>query len=85
MPTARESLLAAAHAAVVTRPWAGVRMVDLAASAQVSRQTLYNEFGNKDGLGRVMVERRVEAFLHAVVAVAAHAARAGADPSAGLA
>lgn len=85
MPTARETLLEAAHAAVSTRPWAGVRMVELAASAGVSRQTLYNEFGNKEGLGSALVTHRVENFLHDAAAVAAQAARRGADPAAGLA
>lgn len=85
MPSARECLLDAAHAAVSTRPWAGVRMGELAASAGVSRQTLYNEFGNKDGLGAALVRHRVEAFLRGAAAVAAQAARRGADPPAGLA
>lgn len=85
MPTARETLLEAAHAAVSTRPWTGVRMVELAAGAGVSRQTLYNEFGNKDGLGNALVTHRVENFLHDAAAVAAQAVRRGADPAAGLA
>ncbi|MDT0378068.1 TetR/AcrR family transcriptional regulator [Streptomyces sp. DSM 42041] len=85
MPTARESLLDAAHEAVSTRPWTGVRMVELAASAGVSRQTLYNEFGNKDGLGRALVHHRVEGFLRGAAAVAAQAVRGGADPPKGLA
>ncbi|HEY3481025.1 MAG TPA: TetR family transcriptional regulator, partial [Streptomyces sp.] len=44
MPTARESLLDAAFAALGDRPWTEVRMVEVAAAAGVSRQTLYNEF-----------------------------------------
>ncbi|MGQ5228634.1 helix-turn-helix domain-containing protein, partial [Streptomyces sp. yara] len=39
------------------RPWSAVRMVDVAAAAGVSRQTLYNEFGSKDGLARALVRR----------------------------
>ncbi len=85
MPTARETLLETAHAAVSARPWAGVRMVELAASAGVSRQTLYNEFGNKDGLGSALVGHRVERFLQGAAAVAAQAACRGADPPAALA
>ncbi|OEV24900.1 hypothetical protein AN220_16735, partial [Streptomyces nanshensis] len=49
MPAARETLLDAAHVAVRARPWTAVRMVDVAAAAGVSRQTLYNEFGSKEG------------------------------------
>ena len=85
MPSARETLLDAAHAAVADRPWAGVRMVELAADAGVSRQTLYNEFGNKEGLGAALVRHRVEGFVHDAAAVAAQAVLRGADPPAGLA
>lgn len=81
MPTARESLLEAAHAAVVTQPWTGVRMVDVAAAAGVSRQTLYNEFGSKDGLGAALVSRLVEGFLDGAARSAVEAARRGADPA----
>ncbi|MEU8351319.1 TetR/AcrR family transcriptional regulator [Streptomyces sp. NPDC048845] len=71
MPTARESLLDAAYAALANRPWPGVRMVDVAAAAQVSRQTLYNEFGSKDGLARALVRREVDRYLAGVRAVLA--------------
>ncbi|MEH6379323.1 helix-turn-helix domain-containing protein, partial [Streptomyces sp. KLMMK] len=66
MPAARELLLDAAFAALRTRPWNGVRMVDVAAAAGVSRQTLYNEFGSKDGLARALVRREAETFLAGV-------------------
>ncbi|MGW1493779.1 TetR/AcrR family transcriptional regulator [Streptomyces sp. NPDC002402] len=66
MPTARESLLNAALAALADLPWSGVRMVDVASAAGVSRQTLYNEFGSKDGLARAMVRREADAYLHGV-------------------
>ncbi|MGP4114458.1 TetR/AcrR family transcriptional regulator [Streptomyces sp. 4N509B] len=63
MPTAREVLLEAAREAVEHRPWPVVRMVEVAAAAGVSRQTLYNEFGDKAGLGAALVERQVARFL----------------------
>ncbi|MEU1490792.1 TetR/AcrR family transcriptional regulator [Streptomyces sp. NPDC005776] len=66
MPTAREALLDAAHAALAARPWAAVRMVDVAAAAGVSRQTLYNEFGGKDGLARALVRRAADGYLAGV-------------------
>ncbi|TQK51991.1 TetR family transcriptional regulator [Streptomyces sp. SLBN-118] len=66
MPTARESLLSAALAALADLPWSGVRMVDVASAAGVSRQTLYNEFGSKDGLARALVRREADAYLHGV-------------------
>ncbi|MFD8687002.1 TetR/AcrR family transcriptional regulator [Streptomyces sp. NPDC059651] len=66
MPTAREALLDAAHAALAARPWPAVRMVDVAAAAGVSRQTLYNEFGSKDGLARALLRGAADSYLAGV-------------------
>lgn len=66
MPAARESLLDAAYTALARRPWPAVRMVDVAAVAGVSRQTLYNEFGSKEGLARALVRREADAYLAGV-------------------
>ncbi|WP_432127046.1 TetR/AcrR family transcriptional regulator [Streptomyces sp. bgisy082] len=66
MPTAREALLDAALAALAHRPWSAVRMADLATVARVSRQTLYNEFGSKDGLARALVRREADTYLQGV-------------------
>ncbi|MER7538668.1 TetR/AcrR family transcriptional regulator [Streptomyces sp. NPDC097704] len=66
MANAREALLDAALAALAHHPWSAVRMADLAAAARVSRQTLYNEFGSKDGLARALVRREADAYLHGV-------------------
>ncbi|MFI1098377.1 TetR/AcrR family transcriptional regulator [Streptomyces sp. NPDC020917] len=66
MPTARDSLLDAAFAALGSGPWAAVRMVEVAAAAGVSRQTLYNEFRSKDGLARALARREAEAYLAGV-------------------
>ncbi|MEU8530641.1 MULTISPECIES: TetR/AcrR family transcriptional regulator [Streptomyces] len=66
MPSAREALLNAALAALAGRPWSGVRMVDVAVAAGVSRQTLYNEFGSKEGLARALVRREADAYLRGV-------------------
>ncbi|MDL5203707.1 TetR/AcrR family transcriptional regulator [Streptomyces sp. ALI-76-A] len=63
MPAARESLLDAAYRALARRPWSAVRMVDVAAAAGVSRQTLYNEFGSKEGLARALVRREADGYL----------------------
>jgi AcrR family transcriptional regulator len=71
MPAARESLLDAAFTALARRPWAAVRMVDVAASAGVSRQTLYNEFGSKEGLARALVRREADGYLAGVERVLA--------------
>ncbi|MFD5782825.1 TetR/AcrR family transcriptional regulator [Streptomyces sp. NPDC126933] len=66
MPTAREALLDAALSALTDLPWSAVRMVDVASAAGVSRQTLYNEFGSKDGLARALVRREADVYLHGV-------------------
>jgi AcrR family transcriptional regulator len=74
MPAARESLLDAAYTALVRRSWSTVRMVDVAAAAGVSRQTLYNEFGSKEGLARALVRREADGYLVGVDrALGAHA------------
>ncbi|MFJ6786168.1 TetR/AcrR family transcriptional regulator [Streptomyces angustmyceticus] len=78
MPAARESLLDAAYTALTRRAWAAVRMVDVAAAAGVSRQTLYNEFGSKEGLARALVRRETESYLAGVArALSRGAAAAG--------
>ncbi|WP_406006850.1 TetR/AcrR family transcriptional regulator [Streptomyces sp. NBC_00637] len=66
MSSARESLLDAAFEALALRPWAAVRMVDVAAAAGLSRQTLYNEFGGKEGLARALVRREADGYLAGV-------------------
>ncbi|MFE1959430.1 TetR/AcrR family transcriptional regulator [Streptomyces sp. NPDC059479] len=66
MPTAREALLNAGLSALAGLPWSAVRMVDVASAAGVSRQTLYNEFGSKDGLARALVRREVDLYLRGV-------------------
>ncbi|MEU6594620.1 TetR/AcrR family transcriptional regulator [Streptomyces sp. NPDC046881] len=76
MPAARESLLDAAYTALTRRPWSAVRMVDVALSAGVSRQTLYNEFGSKDGLARALVRREADEYLAGVERALAGSAEA---------
>lgn len=62
MGSAREALLDAAYEAIVAGDWTGARMADLAARAGVSRQTLYNEFGNRDQLAAALALREAERF-----------------------
>lgn len=66
MPTARQALLDAALRALADRPWRTVRMVDVAALAGVSRQTLYNEFGTKGGLAGALLRRAADGYLAGV-------------------
>ncbi|MEV3928128.1 MULTISPECIES: TetR/AcrR family transcriptional regulator [unclassified Streptomyces] len=66
MPSAREALLDSAHSSLSALPWTAVRMVDVAAAAGVSRQTLYNEFGSKGGLARALIRRAADGYLAGV-------------------
>ncbi|MGY1453277.1 TetR/AcrR family transcriptional regulator [Streptomyces sp. SS8] len=92
-PTARQALLRAARAALTDRPWPRIRMVEVAAAAGFSRQTLYSEFGSKDGLGTALVARELEVLLESTARAAQRAARPAsrtasgpaADPVAGCA
>jgi AcrR family transcriptional regulator len=80
MPTVRNALLDAAFAALGDRPWTAIRMVEIAAAAGVSRQTLYNEFHSKDGLARALAMRESEAYLAGVERALDLAGRDGGDP-----
>lgn len=76
----REALLAAARDAAIAGDWQRIRMHDVAASAGVSRQTLYNEFGSKDALAQALALRETARFLDGIdAAVDAAAARRPAD------
>jgi AcrR family transcriptional regulator len=66
MPDIRESLLDAAYDLAVTTGWQRARMVDVAAAAGVSRQTLYDQFGGRDGLARALAMRETQRFLDGV-------------------
>ncbi|MCE7009067.1 TetR family transcriptional regulator [Kibdelosporangium philippinense] len=60
----RETLLDAAAELLAEHGFAGLRMVDVAASAGVSRQTVYNEFGSKATLVDAVALRTVSEFLN---------------------
>jgi AcrR family transcriptional regulator len=63
----RERVLDAAADVTVEDGWGAVTMGKVAGIAGVSRQTVYNEYGTKPGLGQAMVLRELDRFL-AVVA-----------------
>jgi AcrR family transcriptional regulator len=60
MGSAREALLDAAYETIVAGEWPTARMADIAGRAGVSRQTLYNEFGNRDLLIAALTFREAE-------------------------
>jgi AcrR family transcriptional regulator len=77
----RSSLLDAALAQLEENAWARVAMADIAASAGVSRQTLYKEFGSRGSLMQALVLREVDRFIDPVAeSIAEHAE----DPSAAI-
>lgn len=69
----RNTLLDAAREQLQSRRWADVTMADIAATAGVSRQTLYKEFGSRDEFAQVLLLREADRFLVSVQgAVSAH-------------
>ncbi|QXJ26220.1 TetR/AcrR family transcriptional regulator [Actinomadura graeca] len=62
----RDSLLDAAAVLLVERGYRAVRMRDVAAAAGVSRQTVYNEFGDKWGLAQAVVIRDNDRYLDGI-------------------
>lgn len=61
-----ERILAVAAEMTAEIGWSGVTMSALAERAGVSRQTVYNEWGNRDRLAEAMVLRELGAFLDQV-------------------
>jgi len=64
----RETLFGAARDQLAERPWSEITMVDIATAAGVSRQTLYNEFGNRNEFGQALVLHEAERFFTGVEA-----------------
>jgi len=62
----RNSLLDAAVQQLERRPWGRVTMGDIAATAGVSRQTLYKEFGSRNAFVQALVLREVDRFIDPV-------------------
>lgn len=59
----RERLFAAATELLGERRWADVTMADVAGGAGVSRQTLYNEFGNRDEFAQAFLLREADLLI----------------------
>ena len=66
MADIRDALLDAAYDAAVTTGWQRARMADVAAAAGVSRQTLYDQFGDREGLALHLALRETQRFLDGV-------------------
>jgi AcrR family transcriptional regulator len=76
----RDELLDAAYDAIVAGGYDGLRMAEVGRRTGVSRQTVYNEFGDKWGVLQAVAARETERFLRQVnAALAEHT-----DPIDGL-
>lgn len=64
----RESAFDAARRLLGKRPWSKIPMSLVAAGTGVSRQTLYNEFGNREQFGQALVLHEAERFVEGVEA-----------------
>lgn len=64
--TLRDDLLDAAAVLIIERGFRRVRMQDVADAVGVSRQTVYNEFGDKWGLAQALTLRENDRYLDAV-------------------
>lgn len=62
----RKTVFDAAREQLGRRPWSEITMADVASGAGVSRQTLYNEFGNRNEFGFAFVIHEGERFLDGV-------------------
>jgi AcrR family transcriptional regulator len=62
----RDTLFDAARHELSHRRWADVTMGDIAATAGVSRQTLYKSFGSRDDFARALILREADRFVAAV-------------------
>ncbi|HEX2316982.1 MAG TPA: TetR family transcriptional regulator [Thermomonospora sp.] len=62
----RDELLDAFTELLTLRGYRGVRMQDVADAVGVSRQTVYNEFGDKWGLAQALVIRDNEQYLDGI-------------------
>jgi AcrR family transcriptional regulator len=59
----RQTVFDGARELLDQRPWSEITMADVAAGAGVSRQTLYNEFGNRNEFGFAFVIHEAERFM----------------------
>jgi AcrR family transcriptional regulator len=59
----RQTVFDAAREQLGRRPWSEITMADIAGGAGVSRQTLYNEFGNRNEFGFAFVIHEAERFM----------------------
>jgi AcrR family transcriptional regulator len=62
----RDSVLNAMRDLLLTRDWSAITLLDVARAAGVSRQTIYNEFGSRQGLAQGYALRLADRLVDAV-------------------
>ncbi|MFD1813438.1 TetR/AcrR family transcriptional regulator [Rhodococcus gannanensis] len=73
----RDSVLGAMRELLAGKDWSEITMTDVATAAGVSRQTVYNEFGSRQGLAQAYGLSLADVFVDTVdAAVYAHVGRA---------
>jgi AcrR family transcriptional regulator len=69
----RDSVLDAMRDLLLTRDWSAITLSDVARAAGISRQTIYNEFGSRQGLAQGYGLRLADRLVDAVdTALGAH-------------
>lgn len=71
---ARDDLRRQARAMMLSGAWATASMADVAAAAGVSRQTLYNEYGSREGLATAVAIETAVRFREGTLAAASREA-----------
>lgn len=62
----RDSVLDAMRELLLTRDWSAVTLADVARAAGISRQTIYNEFGSRQGLAQGYALRLADRLVDTV-------------------
>jgi AcrR family transcriptional regulator len=62
----RDSVLDAMRDLLLTRDWSAITLADVARAAGISRQTIYNEFGSRQGLAQGYALRLADRLVNAV-------------------
>jgi AcrR family transcriptional regulator len=62
----RDSILDGMRDLLLTRDWSAITLADVARAAGISRQTIYNEFGSRQGLAQGYALRLADRLVHVV-------------------
>jgi AcrR family transcriptional regulator len=62
----RDSVLDAMREELLTKDWSAITLTDVARTAGISRQTIYNEFGSRQGLAQGYALRLADRLVDAI-------------------